>query len=76
MTKTGIVDSKGEEREYDAVIFATGFRTDFNPPWTTKGRDGYSLNEKDYLSNPKGYSKWPRSFSRTAADPCPVVCFA
>lgn len=46
VTKNGIVTSDGREREYDAIIFATGFRVTDNPVLDhVYGRGGRSLSE-------------------------------
>lgn len=41
-----IVDSEGEERAVDAIIWGTGFHVTDNPEWSNiRGRDGRSLTE-------------------------------
>lgn len=55
MSEKGFIDTFGIEREYDAVIFATGYNTNYAPPFKTKGLDGFSLNSEEYLANPRAY---------------------
>jgi cation diffusion facilitator CzcD-associated flavoprotein CzcO len=43
VTETGLIGADGKHREYDAIIWATGFDTSFYPSFSVKGRDGKSL---------------------------------
>jgi len=55
ITETGLIDTLGDAHEYDAIIFATGYNTNYAPPFQTSGLDGFSLNSPEYLKNPRGY---------------------
>jgi len=68
LTEDGLIDTNGVERKYDAIIFATGYNTNYAPPFQTTGLDGFSLNNEDYLKNPRAYfvahtPKMPNYFS-------------
>jgi cation diffusion facilitator CzcD-associated flavoprotein CzcO len=43
VTATGILGSDGKHREYDAIIWATGFDTSFYPSFGVHGRNGAKL---------------------------------
>ena len=43
VTETGLVGADGKHREYDAIIWATGFDTSFYPSFSVHGRGGKSL---------------------------------
>lgn len=46
VTPSGVVDSVGRERDFDIIIFATGFHSDrFLYPMTVRGRSGNSTVE-------------------------------
>ena len=45
MTETGLVGADGMHREYDTVIWATGFETDFKPTFEVRGRGGARVFE-------------------------------
>lgn len=46
VTKTGVIDSAGEEHQADAIIMATGFRAaEYLPGIEVVGRDGRSIHE-------------------------------
>ncbi|PGH04287.1 hypothetical protein AJ79_07134 [Helicocarpus griseus UAMH5409] len=46
ITQTGIKTVDGTEREYDAIVCATGFDVSFIPRWKQLGLDGRSLAEE------------------------------
>ncbi|KAL1412339.1 hypothetical protein Q8F55_000083 [Vanrija albida] len=43
VTPTGLVGADGKTREYDAIIWATGFDTTFYPSFSVTGRNGTPL---------------------------------
>jgi cation diffusion facilitator CzcD-associated flavoprotein CzcO len=45
VTRDGIVDASGAERNVDAIVIATGFRTDYLARLRVRGRDGRTLRE-------------------------------
>ncbi|ORY90729.1 alpha/beta hydrolase fold-domain-containing protein [Leucosporidium creatinivorum] len=45
-TEKGLLLSTGEEREYDVIIAATGFETNFRPPFPIRGLGGVDLATK------------------------------
>ncbi|MFE3193599.1 flavin-containing monooxygenase [Nocardia sp. NPDC059240] len=51
----GIVTADGTKREFDAIIFATGFHANgFVAPMTVRGLDGRELNEQ-WATGPEAY---------------------
>lgn len=55
ITEGGVVASDGREREVDAIIFGTGFKTlDFTSPVHFVGADGRELNEV-WKDKPRAY---------------------
>lgn len=55
ITETGIRSHSGEEREYDAIICATGFDTTFQPAFPIVGRNGVNLGKRWQAERPKAY---------------------
>lgn len=47
VTPTGLIDAEGKLREYDAIIWATGFDTTFYPSFSVKGRNGTPLFKEE-----------------------------
>jgi len=46
MTKTGMVTADGSEREFDLIVYATGFEaSDYLAPMKVTGRDGLDIHE-------------------------------
>lgn len=46
MTKTGVVTKDGTEREFDLIVYATGFQaSDYLAPIQVRGRNGVDLHE-------------------------------
>ncbi|KAK2807578.1 hypothetical protein FQN51_000011 [Onygenales sp. PD_10] len=54
ITPTGIRTVDGTDREYDAIICATGFDVSFKPRWAQIGLEGRSLGE-EWAEDAKGY---------------------
>lgn len=55
VSEKGIVLKSGEEKEYDAIVCATGFDTTFKPAFPLIGRNGVNLAEKWTEEQPKAY---------------------
>jgi hypothetical protein len=55
ISEKGIVLKSGEEKEYDAIVCATGFDTTFKPAFPLIGRNGVNLAEKWTEEQPKAY---------------------
>lgn len=54
ITEKGILTRSGEEKEYDAIVCATGFDTSFQPSFPVVGRHGINLAEK-WAEQPTAY---------------------
>jgi cation diffusion facilitator CzcD-associated flavoprotein CzcO len=54
ITPTGLRMSDGQEREFDAIICATGFDVSFRPRWLQTGRSGKSLAD-EWAEDAQGY---------------------
>lgn len=54
ITEKGIVTRSGLEKEYDAIVCATGFDTSFQPSFPVVGRHGINLAEK-WAEQPTAY---------------------
>ncbi|OAA68631.1 Flavin monooxygenase-like protein [Niveomyces insectorum RCEF 264] len=55
ITAKGIRTKSGEDKEYDAIVCATGFDTTFRPPFPLIGRNGVNLAERWDADRPKAY---------------------
>lgn len=55
ISERGIVLKSGEEKEYDAIVCATGFDTTFKPSFPLIGRNGVNLAEKWTEEQPTAY---------------------
>ncbi|KAJ5626335.1 hypothetical protein N7510_002644 [Penicillium lagena] len=54
VTRKGIMTKSGEEIEFDAIVCATGFHTDFKPRFPIVGRKGINLQDQ-YADIPEAY---------------------
>jgi cation diffusion facilitator CzcD-associated flavoprotein CzcO len=55
ITEKGILLKSGVEKEYDAIVCATGFDTTFKPAFPVIGRHGVDLAQKWTEEQPKAY---------------------
>ncbi|KAF2653673.1 FAD/NAD(P)-binding domain-containing protein [Lophiostoma macrostomum CBS 122681] len=55
ITEKGILLKPGVEKEYDAIVCATGFDTTFKPAFPVIGRNGVDLARKWTEEQPKAY---------------------
>lgn len=54
ITETGIVTTAGDEQEFDLIVCATGFETNFAPHWTVKGTNNFTFGD-EWKQNPEAY---------------------
>ena len=68
VTKRGILTKSGEELEFDAIVCATGFHTNYRPRFPIIGRGGANLKDQ-YDPTPEAYfglatPNFPNFFSK------------
>ena len=74
ITKRGILTRSGQELEFDAIVCATGFHTNYRPRFPIIGRRGADLSEQ-YKTIPEAYfgltaPNFPNFFSQYSVQYC------
>lgn len=54
LTETGVKTCKGEEREVDVIVCATGFDVSFKPRFVLRGKGGFELGHA-WAAEPRSY---------------------
>ena len=67
VTKNGIRDHLGQERQYDAIICATGFDTSYKPRFPLIGRNNQDLRKR--------WQNFPETYCSIAVDDFPNYFF-